>query len=93
MRPIIRFEKDLWYCTTPPEKYGVNFGVGRTPKKAWQKWFEFTRHKAAKLITDAVLFPHARLRRCSLLARDCMGLIEHDRYLIRVDGGRNAKRH
>lgn len=92
MKPIIRLNEGLWYCMTPPGKSGVNFGVGRTPKAAWKKWFEFTRVKAARLITDAVIFPHARMRRCSLLARDCMGLIEHDRYLIRFDGGVNAKR-
>ncbi|HEJ8029403.1 TPA: hypothetical protein SMI39_004987 [Serratia marcescens] len=92
MKPVIRFEKGLWYCMTPPEMRGINFGVGETPKTAWKNWFEQTRINAARIMTDAVIFPHSRLRRRSLLARDCMGIIEHDRYLNRMDGDANEKR-
>lgn len=90
MKPKLWFYRGLWYCGRPGEKDSVNFGVSATPAGAWRKWFEFTRFKATQLIIGAVLTPPARLWNCSELARQCAGIIAHDRYLMKIDGGGNV---
>ncbi|PHY81398.1 hypothetical protein CS371_17770 (plasmid) [Serratia marcescens] len=88
MKPRLWFCREWWYCGRPGEKDSVNFGVSATAAGAWRKWFEFTRYKAAQLIIDAELTPPARLWNCSALGRHCAGIIAHDRYLIKIDGGK-----
>ena len=57
----------------------------KTPFAAWQKWFERNRKQAALRIDDVILTPPLRLKNCSMLARMTLGLIRHDRYLLKVD--------
>lgn len=81
-----------WICQTPPEhsqgwgRYRERLGTwAGTPFEAWQLWFAMQRKAAIQLLHDADMMPPRRMKNRSLLARRALGLIEHDRYLLKVD--------
>lgn len=81
-----------WICQTPLEhaqgwdRYNERFYTwADTPAGAWSRWYELTRKNAAGMICHVLMLPAMRMKNCSVLARKTLGLIEHDRYLLKVD--------
>lgn len=103
MKPILRRGLTLgqpewgWICQTPYEhargwdRYNERICTwAATPVDAWRRWFEKNRRDAASLIDDTLIMPPLRMKHCSELARKTFGLIEHDRFLLRV-GSRHQR--
>lgn len=81
-----------WICQTPLEhaqgwdRYNERLSTwSETPAEAWRRWLERTRENATSMIDRAQWLPPLRMMRRSDLARKTRGLIEHDRYLLKVD--------
>lgn len=81
-----------WICQTPLEqaqgwdRYNERLSTwSETPAEAWRRWFERTRENATSMIYGALMLPPMRMKNCSELARKTLGLIKHDRYLLKVD--------
>lgn len=84
-----------WICQSPSDPEDLYSSQNRfeqrwvtwasTPREAWRQWFRSTRKRAAGMIDDALMLPPMRMKNHSELARKTLGLIEHDRYLLKVD--------
>ena len=78
-----------WVCLSsadPGQRFCERLDTwSNTPRGAWKKWFERTRKQALAKLDDAQLMPPIRMKYCSALARKALGLIWHDRYLLKVD--------
>lgn len=86
MKPVIRLVFGKWICVTHPSAHAPIFGTAaETPFKSWDLWFQATRSQASGIIDEILLLPSRRMFRRSMLARKTLGLIEHDRYLLKVD--------
>ena len=95
MKPILKRGLTLgqsgwgWICQTPLEqaqgwdRYNERLSTwSETPAEAWRRWFERTRENASGMIPTGSTF---NILGGSRLHQKCQGLIDHDRYLLKVD--------
>lgn len=90
-KPVIKRFNGRWVCKTAYgeghafEQYNQLFLTqADTPRSAWQLWYKYTRSQALDLIHQFMDIPTFSKR--LPLKRKTRALIEHDRYLAKVDG-------